>query len=74
MEVSTRQVKQITRAVAFANNDDFSRIFAENMNSLYLLAFLLTAAHARSRRQSGFQGMGALLVWPRDHTERGKVC
>ena len=46
MEVTTRQVKQITRAAAYANSDDFCRIFDENMNSLYLLAFLLTADHA----------------------------
>jgi DNA-directed RNA polymerase specialized sigma24 family protein len=39
------QVKHITRAAAYANKDDFRRIFDENMNSLYLLAFLLTADH-----------------------------
>lgn len=39
------QVKRITRAAAYANKDDFRRIFDENMNSLYLLAFLLTADH-----------------------------
>ena len=36
-------VKHITRAASYANSDDFCRIFDENMNSLYLLAFLLTA-------------------------------
>lgn len=46
MEVTTRQVKHITRAAAYANSDDFCRIFDENMNSLFLLAFLLTADHA----------------------------
>ena len=43
--VTTGQAKHITRAAAYANSDDFRRIFDENMNSLYLLAFLLTADH-----------------------------
>lgn len=50
MEVATRQVKQITRVAAYANSDDFCRIFDESMNSLYLLAFLLTADHARAEQ------------------------
>jgi len=37
--------KRITRAAAYASSDDYRRIFHENMNSLYLLAFLLTADH-----------------------------
>jgi DNA-directed RNA polymerase specialized sigma24 family protein len=44
-EVTMGQAKHITRAAAYANSDDFRRIFDENMNSLYLLAFLLTADH-----------------------------
>ena len=39
------QPKHITRAAGYASSDDFRRIFDENMNSLYLLAFLLTADH-----------------------------
>lgn len=50
MEVGTRQVKHITRAAAYANSDDFCRIFDENMNGLFLLAFLLTADHARAEQ------------------------
>jgi DNA-directed RNA polymerase specialized sigma24 family protein len=45
MEVTTRQAKHITRAASYANSDDFCRIFDENMNSFYLLAFLLTGDH-----------------------------
>jgi len=37
------QVKQITKPLPYANRDDFRRIFDEEMNSLYLLSFLLTA-------------------------------
>jgi hypothetical protein len=42
--------KHITRAAAYASNDDFRRIFHENMYSLYLLAFLLTADHGRAEQ------------------------
>jgi DNA-directed RNA polymerase specialized sigma24 family protein len=41
-----REEKRIARAGEYATTDDFCRIFDENMNSLYLLAFLLTADHA----------------------------
>jgi len=44
------QVKHITRAAAYANSDDFRRIFDENINSLYLLAFLLTADHGQAEQ------------------------
>ena len=44
------QAKHITRAAAYANSDDFRRIFDENMNSLYLLAFLLTADHGKAEQ------------------------
>jgi hypothetical protein len=42
--------KHITRAAAYASSDDFCRIFHENMDSLYLLAFLLTADHRRAEQ------------------------
>jgi hypothetical protein len=35
--------KQVTRATQYASCADFRRIFDEDMNSLYLLSFLLTA-------------------------------
>ena len=35
--------KQITRPTPYASSDDFRQVFDEHMNSLYLLAFLLTA-------------------------------
>jgi DNA-directed RNA polymerase specialized sigma24 family protein len=44
------QAKHITRAAAYANSSDFCRIFNENMNSLYLLAFLLTADHEKAEQ------------------------
>jgi len=37
------EAKQITRPMPYANSDHFRRVFDEDMNSLYLLSFLLTA-------------------------------
>ena len=37
------EVKQITRPTQYASSDDFRRVFDEDMNSLYLLSYLLTA-------------------------------
>ena len=45
-----REQKRITRAGEYATTDDLRRIFDENMSSLYLLAFLLTADHRRAER------------------------
>jgi DNA-directed RNA polymerase specialized sigma24 family protein len=49
-EVTMGQAKHITRAAAYADRDDFRHIFDENMNSLYLLAFLLTADHGKAEQ------------------------
>jgi hypothetical protein len=49
-EVTMGQVTHITRAAVYANSDDFRRIFDENMNSLYLLAFLLTADQGKAEQ------------------------
>jgi hypothetical protein len=45
-----RVARHITRAAAYASSDDFRRIFDENMNSLYLLAFLLTADRGKAEQ------------------------
>jgi DNA-directed RNA polymerase specialized sigma24 family protein len=45
-----RQAKHITRAAAYTDSDDFRHIFDENMSSLYLLAFLLTADHGKAEQ------------------------
>jgi hypothetical protein len=39
------QTNHIIRAAAYASSHDFCRFFHDNMNSLYLLTFLLTADH-----------------------------
>jgi hypothetical protein len=45
-----REEKRIARAGEYATTDDFCRIFDENINSLYLLAFLLTADHGKAEK------------------------
>src|ERR1700757_256330 len=55
------QTKHITRSTAYVSSDDFRRIFDENMNSLYLLAFLLTADH-RSAEQCFVSGLEDAVV------------
>src|SRR5437870_6933590 len=50
MEVNMPEAKHITRAAAYANSDDFRRIFDDDMNSLYLLAFLLTADREKAEQ------------------------
>ncbi len=44
------QEKRITRAGEYASIDDFRQAFDENIDSLYLLAFLLTADHRRAEQ------------------------
>lgn len=75
-------VKQIARATPYASSDDFRKVFDEHMNSLYLLAFLLTADEGkaeqcfclrvggRSGRQPSFQGVGALMGTAGGNPER----
>jgi hypothetical protein len=45
-----REERRTTRGGEYASSDDFRRIFDENMNSLYLLAFLLTADHGKAEQ------------------------
>lgn len=44
--------KQIAKAAAsqYASSEDFCRLFSEKMNSLYRLAFLLTAHHEKAEQ------------------------
>ena len=76
IKVTMGQEKHITRAAAYANSDDFRRIFVENMNSLYLLAFLLTADHGRAEQSfvSGLEdavgGNPVFKEWARSWARR----
>lgn len=42
--------KQITRPTPYASSEDFRQVFDEHMNSLYLLAFLLTADQKKAEQ------------------------
>jgi hypothetical protein len=42
--------KQITRPMPYASSDDFRQVFDEDMNSLYLLSFLLTADREKAEQ------------------------
>jgi hypothetical protein len=44
------EAKQITRPMPYASSDDFRRVFDEDMNSLYLLSFLLTADREKAEQ------------------------
>jgi hypothetical protein len=44
------EAKQITRPTPYASSDDFRQVFDEDMNSLYLLSFLLTADHEKAEQ------------------------
>jgi len=47
-EVNMPGAKQITRPTPYASSDDFHRVFDQDMNSLHLLSFLLTANRGKS--------------------------
>jgi hypothetical protein len=44
------ETKQITRPMPYATSDDFRRVFDEDMNSLYLLSYLLTADREKAEQ------------------------
>ena len=44
------ETKQITRPMPYATSDDFRRVFDQDMNSLYLLSYLLTADREKAEQ------------------------
>jgi DNA-directed RNA polymerase specialized sigma24 family protein len=60
----------------YATADDFRKLFAEDMTSLYLLAFLLTASHGKAEQcfVSGIedcaQGSSVFQQWARSWARR----
>jgi hypothetical protein len=44
------EAKQITRSMPYASSDDFRPVFDEDMNSLFLLSFLLTADREKAEQ------------------------
>jgi DNA-directed RNA polymerase specialized sigma24 family protein len=74
-----REEKHITRAGEYASIDDFRRIFNENMNTLYLLAFLLTADHGRAEQcfvsglQDAVEGNPVFKEWAHSWARRAII-
>jgi hypothetical protein len=44
------EAKQVTRPMSYASSDDFRQVFDEDMNSLYLLSYLLTADREKAEQ------------------------
>jgi len=74
-----REEKRTTRAGEYATRDDFRRIFDENMNSLYLLAFLLTADHGLAEQcfvsglEDAVEGNLVFREWARSWARRAII-
>src|ERR1700736_2823210 len=73
------EAKHITRTTPYADSDDFQRIFDIDMNSLYLLAFLLTADHEKAERcfvsglEDAVEGNPVFKEWARSWARRAIV-
>lgn len=70
------EAKHITRPSQYASNEDFCRIFHEDMNGLYLLSFLLTADPAKAEQcfvsglEDSVQGNHVFKEWARSWARR----
>ena len=69
-------VKQITRPKPYASSDDFRRLFDEDMKSLYLLSFLLTADREKAEQcfvsglEDAVEGNPVFKEWARSWARR----
>jgi len=70
------ETKQITRPTQYASIDDFRRVFDEDMNSLYLLSFLLTADRETAEQcfvsglEDAVEGNPVFKEWARSWARR----
>src|SRR5580698_5158326 len=70
------QAKQITRPAPYASSDDFRRVFDEDMDSLYVLSFLLTADHEKAEQcfvsgvEDAVEGNPVFKEWARSWARR----
>src|SRR5579863_3681116 len=68
--------KQITRPTPYASSDDFRRVFDQDMNSLYVLSFLLTADHEKAEQcfvsglEDAVEGNPVFKEWARTWARR----
>jgi|SRR5580700_8870060 hypothetical protein len=70
------EAKQITRPIPYASSADFRRVFDQDMNSLYLLSFLLTADREKAERcfvsglEDAVEGNPVFKEWARSWARR----
>jgi hypothetical protein len=70
------ETKKITRPTPYASSDDFHRVFDEDMNSLYLLSFLLTADREKAEQcfvsglEDAVDGNPVFKEWARSWARR----
>src|SRR5882724_89709 len=70
------EAKQITRPAPYATSDDFRRVFDEDMNSLYLLSYLLTADRDKAEQcfvsglEDAVEGNPVFKEWARSWARR----
>jgi len=70
------EAKQITKATPYASSDDFRQVFDQDMNSLYLLSFLLTADREKAEQcfvsglEDAVDGNPVFKEWARSWARR----
>jgi hypothetical protein len=78
-EVNMTSAKQITRPTPYASPDDFRRMFDEDMNSLYLLGFLLTADQGKAEQcfvsglEDAVEGNPVFKEWAQSWARRAVI-
>ena len=71
--------RQITRPTPYASSDDFRQVFDEHMNSLYLLAFLLTADQKKAEQcfvsglEDAVEGSPVFKEWAHSWARRAVI-
>jgi hypothetical protein len=71
--------KQITTPTPYASSDDFQRIFDQDLNSLYLLSFLLTADREKAEQcfvsglEDAVEGNAVFKEWARSWARRAII-
>jgi DNA-directed RNA polymerase specialized sigma24 family protein len=78
-EVNMTVAKQITRPTPYASSDDFRQVFDDHMNSLYLLAFLLTADQKKAEQcfvsglEDAVEGSPVFKEWAHSWARRAVI-
>jgi hypothetical protein len=79
MKAEVNMAKQMTGPTPYASCADFSRVFDEDMNSLYLLSFLLTADREKAEQcfvsglEDAVEGNPVFKEWARSWARRAII-